>query len=487
MSTNTPWTGNESPAPLQPRPFLTPATRTLLLLWLILIVAGYFAYSWERAGSDALRKDLAATQSTVSGLRNDFEAGNPQFRNDLQGLREDSQSLINRLEQLESSVGTYDGKFRLLNERASEAESELAVERAKVAVLSTQATTARDRLNTIKQYQADWTARHLSLMTGDPGRRIAGSARHLQLVQEVLEKPRPTPDEIVQWEVQLAALSGPVEAALQNQETHISITEEHARMLSELSQTLIRTTAIFEQQLQLLTSLSNEAETLPPHQETLEEVLQQQHDADAAAETERLLAIRKQAREESEKEQAEIVAQLEKDLVAAKSIREQEKLIAERKREEDLAKLEREQIAEEGRVREAERRATIAGLQEEARRLDDALKLAQLEREFDRDLSSIKGYLSAFTEPGFKHRSNQTKGPVSLALLRGEGALEGTRPGMEKLMRLASDNDRPRGAIPSYIGGDNGWAITEKAPIERAQELLTKYGDLMVQKGLLAP
>ena len=55
-------------------------------------------------------------------------------------------------------------------------------------------------------------------------------------------------------------------------------------------------------------------------------------------------------------------------------------------------------------------------------------------------------------------------------------------------MALASvGNDRPRGPIPQFIGGDNGWRLTRTEPIETAQQLLTKYGDLMVQKGMLAP
>jgi len=46
-----------------------------------------------------------------------------------------------------------------------------------------------------------------------------------------------------------------------------------------------------------------------------------------------------------------------------------------------------------------------------------------LEREFERDLPEIKSYLMAFTTPGFKHRETG-KGPMSLAYIRGKGALE---------------------------------------------------------------
>ena len=59
--------------------------------------------------------------------------------------------------------------------------------------------------------------------------------------------------------------------------------------------------------------------------------------------------------------------------------------------------------------------------------------------------------------------------------------------GVSALLWLAcADNDRPHDALPYYIGGNVNWNETNAKPIERAQELLNKYGELMVKKGLLA-
>lgn len=47
-------------------------------------------------------------------------------------------------------------------------------------------------------------------------------------------------------------------------------------------------------------------------------------------------------------------------------------------------------------------------------------------------------------------------------------------------------NDRQLGAFPQYFGGETDWR-EKAATVQRAQELLIKYGDLMVEKGMLAP
>jgi len=58
---------------------------------------------------------------------------------------------------------------------------------------------------------------------------------------------------------------------------------------------------------------------------------------------------------------------------------------------------------------------------------------------------------------------------------------------MEQLMRVATvTNDREAGGFPQYVGGDFNWQQTNKEYVKRAQELLTKYGDLLVEKGLLS-
>ena len=260
-------------------------------------------------------------------------------------------------------------------------------------------------------------------------------------------------------------------------------------MLTDLGQQLSQQAAEFEQQKLLLESTQRESAGLPPGSMTLVEAMEAHRAATEEAEAERIAAAKQAARLEAEKQQTERVAKLERELIETRTKREEDRILAEKAREEQLAKLEQEQIAEEARVEEARRKATIADLQEEVTRVEEALRWAQLDREMARDMEQIRGYLAAFITPGYKKRDDDLKGPMSFALIKGGGALEGTQSGMTVLHVLASHlNDRPRGPLPEYFGGSTtDWSRVNPAPIQKAQELLSKYGDLMVRKGMLAP
>jgi len=102
-------------------------------------------------------------------------------------------------------------------------------------------------------------------------------------------------------------------------------------------------------------------------------------------------------------------------------------------------------------------------------------------------MNEIKGLLMAYTAPGFTYRPDDTKGPVSYSLIKSSGGLEPTRKGLGNLFFIAAGNsDRERGGLPEGVGGHIA-SETPVAPIERAQDLLIKYGELMVRKGMLAP
>jgi hypothetical protein len=232
---------------------------------------------------------------------------------------------------------------------------------------------------------------------------------------------------------------------------------------------LAKQVAEFQQQKLLLDAIQRETSSLPPGKVTLVEALKQYQAQLDLAEAERIAAAKQVARQEAEKDQTTRIATRERELVEAKTKREEERIQAEKAREEQLAKLEQEQIAEEARVQEAQRKAIIADLKEEATRVEEALRWAQLEREMERDMQQIRGHLIAFTAPGFKHRTDDVKGPASLSSIKGSGALDGTQSGMQRMLWLGSaDNDRPRGAFPEYIGGQVNWTRVSSAPVEKA-------------------
>lgn len=426
---------------------------------LLVLAAGSLMVVWQANENTMIKEDLSQTQSSVQTLSQRLAAGNPEVKSEMSRLRQDSTSLIERLDAMEEALGVRDELIRRLEEKSSEVESQRAVQRARVAVLATQLKASQRRLERLKELQAGWQTRLLSITEGEAGKRIAASSPHLELTTAIIEKELPSADEVLQWQLQLEALAAPIEHAAEDEEAQITITTEHSELLDDLGKQLAQAVTDFEQPSLLLEAVLRETANVEPGELSLTEVIERRR-ADAERETaERIVAARQAAREEAEQEQAAL-----------------------------LARLEQEQVAEETRIKEAEQRARTEGLQAEANRLEQARKRAELEREFQRDLPQVRALLVAFTAPGFTYRQDDTKGPASFSMIKANGTLESSRTGMERLMRMASvKNDRPRGGIPQFLGGDLEWNITNKTPIEQAQRLLTKYGDLMVEKGMLAP
>lgn len=331
------------------------------------------------------------------------------------------------------------------------------------------------QLERLKQHQAQWQSRSATLLGGEPGRRIAGSAAHLNVAVELFERELATPVELVSWEQQLKALAAPLETA----SARIDVTPEFTRALDDLGRQLTETSALVERRLQLVEALTQETRTLPPAEQTLEETLRNRQAQLVRAEAERLAAVREKARREAEEENAKRVAAVEKELVAAEAKRQEEKIRAEKERITQLTETEKAHAAEEAKVRAVQARAIQEGLKAEATRVEQAIKDAQLEREFERDLTDIKSYLSPFITEGFGRRKSG-KGPMSLGYLKSKGALDESQNGIKDLhLQATGTNDRPLGSFPS------SFSVNDLPRINKAADLLRKYGELMVKKGML--
>jgi len=137
----------------------------------------------------------------------------------------------------------------------------------------------------------------------------------------------------------------------------------------------------------------------------------------------------------------------------------------------------------------------------EQQRLDDldaeaaarraALAKAQLEREFQRDRPEINSLLRVFITEGMtqparlgEFQAADKKGKVSLAKIVSTGAMEPTVKGRNALFHLIrSARDRDHGSFPVHTGTFSG--PNPGPPTMRAQELLAKYGQLMIEKEML--
>lgn len=454
--------------------WLSPSTRAMLLAWSFLLGGGWVVTWW-------LDNSIASLWQNLSGTNPDVRESSDVVRQKkVNTVRRDAESVVNRLESLEHDFNN-DG-----NPEPDVAPSVQAVDEATALASAAQLTKTRQNLRKLQSLQSAWEVRSAAIRSGDLGRRIASSPVHLGLAADLLEQKHPSKETVYDWEQQLKTLAKPVDTKADIANAQLDMTVDHTKLLADLDKQIADAVQVFEKQQFLVEAIITETSGMTPRSQTFEQIVRAQSRAAEIALAERVAAARAEARSAAEQAQAERLAAADRELVEAETIRLEQNSLAEKNRIEILAKAEKDQIEEETRVKEAERHAVIAGLSQEAVRILDAVRSAQLEREFENDLPKIKGYLSAFTTDGYALRTDGTKGPVSLALLKGEGALNSTREGMGKLVTLAhSGSDRPSGPIPYITLFNVGQAPME--PIETAQALLQKYGELMVKKGLLAP
>ncbi len=462
---------SDSPSLLRFKEKITPTIRMAIFTWVVLGIGGYVLMSINSANTTALRDDIVKTKKNLNALRTDHESGNPELQTELDRARQELSLVTNRMTRMESALGGETG----ISDRGSLTQSELAVRKADAAKHAAISNAAVRDLGRLKKTQTEWAALEATLMNGQAGNRIAGSVKHFPMVVDIWQRKRPTAEQIVNWESELTPLTEPFTQSGAESST-IAITDEHAKRLSDLGEELKTQAAEFERQKLLLESIQRETSALPPGNIDLATAFQQHSTQSKRAEVDRLAAVRATARAAVEKEQADQIAAAERQLAEEKSKQVLEKIASEKQLQ-----------ADEARVAELQRKAKMEGMKEDAKRIQDAVQEALLDGQLTRDMNEIKGLLAAFVGPGFKHRIDNKKGPASYSVIKARKALEDTQTGMTALLWLAcADNDRPRGGLPYYIGGNVNWNETNARPIERAQELLNKYGELMVKKGLLA-
>lgn len=163
-----------------------------------------------------------------------------------------------------------------------------------------------------------------------------------------------------------------------------------------------------------------------------------------------------------------------------------------------IAEAHAEKIRAEGELEANRIRAqTEAARQRQADEEAQARKAAEhaaLQAALERDQADVRRYLAPFTARGYAQprgyfcEQTAAAGPMSFSKIAAAGALKETRDGMQLLVNYATrGNDRDRAGFPTCNGSPSEWEALDKDYVRRAQELLSKYGDLLVEQGTLAP
>lgn len=454
---------------------------TFLQVIIACVIIAYFAFSWNLTQTTSqMKSQLAQTQNTMNTFEESFRRGDFSKVGDVQSVQKE-------LDQVKQTMQEQMEQFRLVMERADEARSRRAVERAKLAVLKGQVSVVKQKLANLKSELASWTARYGSLMSGDQGRRIVGSETHLRLLRGILAQERPNDKQVTEWQLIVDQLAPLIEAGNKDPDAVIIISPEHKEMIANAETWVNKSLAEFEQQNLLVDAILKETASMPVAKSTLGGLLRSEDERKNRELTMQLEGILNGVDEEAKADRIRRVSQLRKEVLEAETHALEKEERAKIAKAELTTKLNAEKAVEEAKVAEAEARAEMERSKEKAAEIDAASARKKLEVEFQRDKKLIELYLIAFTAEGYSLRQDKSKGPASLAVLIREGVFKTGKPGLEAIMQAAHrEESRPKGPIPSFYGGEIGWRTTDPKPSEKAQELLKKYGTLMVEKGMLA-
>ncbi len=281
----------------------------------------------------------------------------------------------------------------------------------------------RTNLAQLDQAIVTWNERVMALLQNEDGRRIAASKQRCEEFTAVTEKQRLSREEVTLLRARLDESSKHLDEALAGRQRTLS-SEALVNQARKLAEEVRGALRLYRDHLIILDGLVALSKDLPEAGETLEAAIKQLKLTEATAEAERLAAARRKAREQAEEERAR--------------------------------------------------------LEKEKRRRDE---------EFEHSYADMKHYLMPFVTPaasqldGKSFKPSTITGPVSWKALQ-RYLKQDEKVSIALCQLISSAKDRPKGRFPEF---STTRQRIDVATIKKVQQFLTQYGELMVEKGLLAP
>jgi hypothetical protein len=413
--------------------------RRTLVSFLLALVVGVTAYVAISQIPKQPANASALVQANQTEAPKHFQPDSPNFR--------DSPPRQLRPEELEEA-----SQKRISDRTAS---------RAIAIKLRVTARQGREHLIALTEEMVAWKATYLPLLTNDMGRRIAGHEDRMNLALSALQGGRPTDDDLQNWREQLNELITPLDEVLDEKDNPAIVPPSHASLIQEIARDVSKAFESVRHDRLVLDTIMKEVATLEPGPLTLLEAQNAMRLAEAAAKSKQLEEARRAALAEDTKQ---------------------------------VAAAEKEQMEEATRVKVQEIKTKTAELAGKNLKLKDAQAAAELlhakeladerlRNEYRAAQGQINSLLRYFTDHGYTHRGkNPGKGPVSLTALRSGNCLEQTAMGRARLCEIVITNDRKGGGLPMAVNQ----SPSQNDLYNRAQELLLKFGQLMIDDKLLA-
>ena len=332
-------------------------------------------------------------------------------------------------------------------------------------------------LTTLEHEVIAWETRIPGLLKSVEGKKIAANPARAEQFAGVIEKDRVSKKRVNDLRVRLDTLTEPIEQAKLNANLDYSPSDAIVADIREIEKEAKTKLADLGRIRVEIDTLQSDSALTQPGDKTLEKVI-----ADMEAERARRRAelVSKAKQDEHDRESKRLAAaqaKAEKDLADARL-----KLLE--------ARTEAEKLGIDFQIEDAKRKADEAKAAEQKR-----VEKAKREAKFDAEYPKMKAYLLPITSPGFKQFDGDggprlgmgtVKGPMSLAALT--GALRKSTESTGNFARAVSNySDRPQGSFPHYSTGGAGVTPQNYEIWYRIQDFIAEFGDIMVERKLLAP
>jgi len=385
------------------------------------------------------------------------------------------QDVKNRLAKIEESLRQNLDQATKLTGEAGEIEGERARNRARLIEAYDIGQRVASGLKKLDSETTKWTVAVSALTSDDDetGKRIAGRPDLVQQFSALTSAKMTTVEEIESWRKQFQVVYSRIEAAYENPDRHVVVVQDDVEFLTGLEKRVGAARDQLRQHQRVLNVIEATAARLDPGQLSLKQALEQ------------LQASRDEAFRLKVAEAEEAAIRKVDEQYAAK-------LAEERRKQRELLK---QQELEAERIAAGEREKELAAIKKRRKALEDKIAAEKLEAEYRRELPTIKSLLAPFLDNAITQpvRGNPIgKGgpmrPTSLGALRGSGALENTNKGLDFLFRVGGHpaNMRDKGSFPTFVSQRPLGSGAEREQVSKAQQLLIKYGDLLVRDGLLS-
>lgn len=428
----------------------------------------------QRADSVQLKQDVETQKGQTEKLAATVEEREQAFQSNIQNLRGDLQTALSAVNTMQKEINSRKLALTLMSVNADQLVRR--IEQAQTAIGS------------LHDQRTRWKTDSQQALTSDQG-RLSGSPDVVQAFVNLKMNPLASDDDVQGWKDTLSKLkaalipvrdgtTGDIAEVPAGFDTTIAGIESSVRAetdrLSSLQTTLTRVTG-------------KTSSTPPANAPSLQQaVAQREHELKKQREA-AINAASQQAYDEFTR------------AIAAERIKTQS-LLAEKAKELEVKR--REAELKKQKVEKEIETQKLADAAEDALRAEAERQIARraaLERENDaRKLKAampeIEKYLAPFITPGNQQLNGNewtlsaTKVPLSYSALKAIGALGNGTGGHQALCYVAGckENDRPNGVFRARKELRGSMDFSEVSNAQKAQELLTKYGDLMVNQGVLS-